>query len=62
MPTIDGLKLANMIKSIENVWHKELTKPEDIRLLKAQQSVPIIAITASDIESIEESARKVGIK
>lgn len=54
MPKIDGLKLATMIKSIENVWHGEISKPGDIRRFKAKKKCPIIAITASDLDSIKE--------
>ena len=61
MPQIDGFRLANTIKSIENVWLKVLLQPEDSRQSKAKR-VTIIAITASDKESVEESARKAGMK
>ncbi len=52
MPVVDGFKLASAIKSIENVWHKELSTPDDIREPKAKRSVPIVAITASDIDTV----------
>ncbi len=54
MPQMDGFKLSTMIKSIENVWHGEIKKPGDIRRFKAQKKCPIVAITASDLDSVME--------
>lgn len=54
MPKIDGFKLATLIKSVENVWHEEISKPGDIRRFKAKKKCPIVAITATDPDSIKE--------
>lgn len=52
MPQIDGFKLTTLIKSIESIWHPEFKKLNDMREAKALNPVPIVAITANDIDSI----------
>ena len=61
MPGIDGFKLASVIRSIENVWNKELSNPGDIREPKSKNKVKIVAITANDIDTVKDQAKKVGI-
>lgn len=62
MPDIDGIKVAVLIKSTENVWYGEIRKPGDIRRLKTtKKHCPIVAVTASNEESIIKQALKVGI-
>jgi CheY-like chemotaxis protein len=61
MPLVDGFMLANAIKSIEKIWFKELTEPDDIRRFKTKKRCPVVAITASDPKQVIEEATKAGI-
>jgi CheY-like chemotaxis protein len=62
MPEIDGIKVAVLIKSIENIWYDEILKPGDIcRHKTTKKHCPIVAVTTSNEESIIKQAFKVGI-
>lgn len=60
MPDIDGFQVASMIRSIENLWGKEISNPNDIRRLK-KKNCPIVAVTAFNCRDIYDQAFKVGI-
>ena len=56
MPEIDGFKVSNSIRSIENVWFPSLKKSNDHRKPKCKRPCPIIAVTACTSSDIDELA------
>ena len=62
MPEMDGLQFTKLIQATQENWKNSLMQDRDInRAVKGRNMCPVVAITACNDKSIEDSAKLAGV-